>query len=98
MSLQRNAASYRQALKHTPPRRGQGFLGATATLAIAGAFLLYYTNALAGRCKAEMSRTGQAVCSGLPGLAHHLQLPVTVGVIACVVLFAVTFVWSLLWA
>ena len=86
-------------LRHFPPRRGQGFLGATATLAIIGAIILYYTNALASKCAADVrQRTGQAICSGLPGLAHHLRLPITVGVIACVVVFAATFVWSLLWA
>ena len=99
MNWQPNAASNRQALQHSPPRRGQGFLGATATLAIIGAFLLYYTNAFASRCRADLkAHGGQEACGGLPGLAHHLQLPVTAAVIACVVVFALTFAWSLLWA
>jgi hypothetical protein len=86
-------------LRHTPPRRGQSFLGATASLAIVGAIFLYYTNAAASRCKPETGpRGGAAACSGLAGLAHHIQMPVTIGVIACVAVFAVTFVWSLLWA
>jgi hypothetical protein len=99
MSGPPGSAGHRQALRHSPPRRGQSFLGATASLAIVGAILLYYTNSLASRCKADLaSRSGHAVCAGLPGLARHVQLPVTVAVIVCVGIFAVTFVWSLLWA
>jgi len=82
-----------------PPRRGQGCLGASATLAALGAFLLYYTNALAAQCRADLKpRTGPGVCSGLPAAAYHLQGLVTTGVIACAVVFVGTFIWSLLWA
>jgi hypothetical protein len=99
MSGHPDAIGFRKGLRHTPPRRGQGFLGATATLAIVGAIAEYYTNAFASRCRPDgRSHTGQSVCTGLAGFAHHVQLPVTIGVIACVAVFAVTFVWSLLWA
>jgi phage shock protein PspC (stress-responsive transcriptional regulator) len=99
MSVHPSAAGYRSRMRHTPPRRGQGFLGATASLAIVGTFVLYYTNAFASRCReASKPRIQQAVCSGMAGLAHHLQLPVTIAVIAFVAVFAATFVWSLLWA
>jgi hypothetical protein len=95
----RGAVDYPKALRHTPPRRGQGFLGATASLAIVGAIAEYYTNAAASRCRDDgTSHVGRSACTGLAGFAHHVQLPVTIAVIACVAVFAVTFVWSLLWA
>jgi hypothetical protein len=99
MSKHPYTAGHQQASGHSPPRRGQGFLGATATLAAIGAILLYYTNALASQCRADLKpRTGPGACSGLPDAAYHLQGLVTAGVIACVAVFAITFIWSLLWA
>ena len=99
MSKHPDRVGYRQAQQHSPPRRGQGFLGATATLAIVGAILLYYTNAFASQCRADLNpRTGPGACSGLAKVADHFQGLMTVSVIACVVVFVITFIWSLLWA
>ena len=99
MSKRPYTAGYRQAPGHRPPGRGQGFLGAAATLAALGAYLLYWTNALAGQCRAAVNPpTGPGACSGLPAIAYHLQGLVTAGVVACVVVFVITFIWSLFWA
>jgi hypothetical protein len=92
-------AGYPQVRRHSPPRRGQGFLGLAATLTTVGAILLYYTNALASQCHAILKpRTGPAACHGLAAAAHHLEGPLAVSVIACAVVFGIAFVWSLLWA
>lgn len=92
-------ASYRQVRRHSPPRRGQGFLGLAATLTAIGAILLYYTNALASQCRAALKpHTGAAACHGLAAAAHHLQVPLAICVTACAVVFGIAFVWSLLWA
>ena len=90
---------YRQVRRHVPPRRGQDFLGLAATLTIVGAILLYYANAVASQCRSILKpHAGPAVCHGLAAAAHHLQLPLAVSVIACAAVFAIAFVWSLLWA
>jgi hypothetical protein len=92
-------ASYRQARRHVPPRRGQDFLGLSASLTIVGAILLYYTNAVASQCRSTPKlHAGPAVCHGLPTAAHYLQGPLAVCVIASAVVFGIAFVWALLWA
>ena len=90
---------YRQLRRHVPPRRGQSFLGLSASLTIIGAILLYYTNAIASQCRSTVKlHAGSAVCHGLPAAAHYLQGPLAVCVIASAVVFGIVFVWSLLWA
>lgn len=89
----------RQVRRHVPPRRGQVFLGLSASVATVGAILLYYTNAAAGQCRSTAKLHGMpAVCHGLPAAAHHLQAPLAVCVIATAAVFGIAFVWSLLWA
>jgi hypothetical protein len=90
---------YRQVRRHVPPRRGQGFLGLSASLTVVGAILLYYTNAVASQCRSTLKpHAAPAVCHGLPAAAHHLQGPLAICVIASAVVFGIAFVWSLLWA
>jgi hypothetical protein len=99
MSERPYLGSCRQVRRHSPPRRGQGFLGLTASLTIVGAILLYYTNALASQCRATLKPyTGPVTCQGLAAAAHHVQGPLAICVIACAVVFGIAFVWSLLWA
>jgi|SRR5215472_17790284 len=92
-------AGYQQARRHSPPRRGQSFLGLAASVTIVVAILLYYTNAFASQCRATLKpHTGLAACHGLAAAAHHVQGPMAICVIACAVVFGIAFVWSLLWA
>ncbi|HUA41452.1 MAG TPA: hypothetical protein VMA32_07805 [Streptosporangiaceae bacterium] len=99
MSENTYPAGHPQLRRHVPPRRGQGLLGLTATLTIVGAILLYYTNATASQCLSTLkSHSGLAACHGLAAAARHVQLPLAVCVIACAVVFGITFAWSLLWA
>jgi hypothetical protein len=82
---------------HGLPRRGQSFLGAAASLAIVGAILLYYTNAFASHCRADpKAPAGRGACAGLAAAAHQLQAPLSVCVIACVAVFVIAFIRSLL--
>jgi hypothetical protein len=82
---------------HRLPRRGQSFLGLAATLAIVGAILLYFTNAFASHCiESRKAPAGPGACSGLAAAAHQLQAPLSICVIACVAVFVVAFIWSLL--
>ncbi len=99
MSEHTYPAGHQQQRRHVPPRRGQGFLGLTASLTIVGAILLYYTNAAASQCRSSLkAHAGPAVCHGLAAAAQHVQLPLAACVIACAVVFGITFAWSLLWA
>jgi hypothetical protein len=92
-------ASHRHVRRHSPPRRGQGFLGLAATFTAVGAILLYYTNALASQCRATLKpHAGPAACQGLAAAAHYIQVPLVICVIVCAVAFGIAFVWSLLWA
>jgi hypothetical protein len=75
------------------PSRGQGFLGAAISVTIVGAILLYYTNAVASPCRADVK---SGACSGLAAAAHHIQGPLSICVIASVAVFAITFIRSLL--
>ena len=99
MSERPYPVAYRQVRRHVPPRRGQGFLGLSASLTTVGAILLYYTNATASQCRTAVKLHAMpVVCHGLPAAAHHLQGPLAVGVIASAAVFGIAFVWSLLWA
>ena len=99
MSERPYPVAYRQVPRHVPPRRGQGFLGLSASLTTVGAILLYYTNALASQCRSTLTtHAGRAVCHGVPAAAHHLQAPLAICVIASAAVFGIAFVWSLLWA
>jgi hypothetical protein len=99
MSERPYPVGYPQVRRHVPPRRGQGFLGLSASLTTVGAILLYYTNSLASQCRSTLApHAATAVCHGLPAAAHHLQGPLAVGVIASAAVFGIAFVWSLLWA
>jgi hypothetical protein len=82
-----------------PPRHpAKDFLGAVVSLAIVGVFLLQITDALASRCGAAPGlRPGSAACSGLPAVAHHAKLAVTMSVGAVAALAALAFVWYMFW-
>ena len=81
-----------------PRHPAKDFLGAVVSLAIVGVFLLQITDALASRCGAVPGlRAGSAACSGLPAVAHHAKLAVTVSVGAVAALAALAFVWYMFW-
>ena len=84
---------------HRPPaHQAKDFLGAAATLAIAGAILLLITNALARPCRAQLNpRAGSGTCVGISAIAHHAHGVVTWGAAACAVLAAATFFWYMFW-
>jgi hypothetical protein len=72
-------------------------LGVTVTLAIIGAYLLWMTDGLAHGCAAQPNpRTGPGTCSGLAAFASHVRGIVTVGVVCCVALAVIAFIWYLL--
>jgi hypothetical protein len=74
------------------------FLGAAATLAIAGAILLLVTNSLARPCRAQLNpRAGPGTCAGISAVANHAHGVVTWGAAACAALAAATFVWYMFW-
>jgi hypothetical protein len=74
------------------------FLGATATLAIVGAILLFLTNGVAAHCAATADpRTGTRVCTGAVGVAAHIRGIMTLCVLACGVLAVGAFIWYIFW-
>jgi hypothetical protein len=74
------------------------FLGATATLAIIGAILLFLTNGVAAHCAATADpRTGTRVCTGAVGVAAHIRGIMTLCVLACGVLAVGAFIWYIFW-
>ena len=87
-----------EELGRPPPHLAKDLLGAAATLAIIGVFLLQVTNSLARPCRAHLNpRTGSGACSGMSAIANHADGVVTWGVAACAVLAAVAFVWYMFW-
>jgi len=81
-----------------PPRLAKDVLGAAATLAVIGAFLLQVTNRLARPCGAKLNqRVGSGACSGISAIASHAHEIVTLSVIACTALAAIAFIWYMLW-
>jgi hypothetical protein len=72
-------------------------LGATATLAIVGAYLLQLTNALASRCgAAPKPHGGPGACSGASALASHVHALVTLCVGVCAGVAMIVFIWYML--
>jgi len=70
------------------------FLGATATLAIIGAMLLFLTNGVAAHCAAAADpRTGARVCTGATAVAAHIRGIMTLCVLVCGALAVAAFIW-----
>ena len=83
---------------HRPsPHAAKDFLGAAVTLAIVGAFGLQVTYGLASRCGTGLNPHAHAACSGVAAVAHHAQGVVTLIVISCAALAALSFIWYVLW-
>src|SRR5258706_12867014 len=92
------AASDHVGSRGGPPRLAKDVLGAAATLAAIGAFLLQVSNLLARPCGAKLNqRVGSGACSGISAIASHAHEIVTLSVIACTALAAVAFIWYMLW-
>ena len=79
------------------PHVAKDFLGAAFTLAIVGVFGLQVTNGLASRCGTGLKRHAHPACSGVAAVARHAQWAVTVIVISCAALAALSFIWYMLW-
>jgi len=74
------------------------FLGATATLAIIGAILLFLTNGVAAHCAAAADpRAGARVCTGATGVAAHIRGIMGLCVLACGALAVAAFIWYIFW-
>jgi hypothetical protein len=87
-----------EELQRPPASPAKDFLGAAATLAIAGAILLQVTNSLARPCRARLHlRAGPGTCVGISAVANHAHGVVTWGTAACAALAAATFVWYMFW-
>ena len=87
-----------EELQRPPAHLAKDFLGAAATLAIAGAILLEVTNSLARPCRARLNpRAGPGTCVGVSAIANHAHGVVTWGAAACAALAAATFVWYMFW-
>jgi ABC-type Fe3+-siderophore transport system permease subunit len=87
-----------EELQRPPAHRAKDFLGAAATLAIAGAILLQVINSLARPCGAQLNpRAGPGACVGISAIANHAHGVVTWGAAACAALAAATFVWYMFW-
>jgi hypothetical protein len=73
------------------------FLGATVTLAIIGAILLFLTNGVAAHCVAADPRTRARVCTGATAVAAHIRGILTPCVLACGALAVAAFIWYIFW-
>lgn len=79
------------------PHVAKDFLGAVFTLAIVGVFGLQVTNGLASRCGTGLNPHAHAACSGVAAVARHAQGAVTLIVISCAALAALSFIWYMFW-
>src|SRR5215831_19158995 len=87
-----------EELQRPPPHPAKDFVGAAATLAIAGVILLQVTNSLARPCGAQPNpRAAPGTCAGISAIANHAHGAVTWGAAACAALAAATFVWYMFW-
>src|SRR5215467_5965335 len=87
-----------EELQRPPPHLAKDFLGAAATLAIAGVILLQVTNSLARPCRAPLNlRAGPGTCAGISAIANDAHGVVTWGAAACAALAAAAFVWYMFW-
>jgi len=87
-----------EELQRPPPHPAKDFLGAAATLAIAGVILLQVTNSLARPCRAQLKLpAGPGTCAGISAIANHADGVVTWGAAACAALALATFVWYMFW-
>jgi hypothetical protein len=83
--------------RRASPHVAKDFLGAAFTLAIVGVFGLQVTNGLASRCGTGLKPHVHPACSGVAAVARHAQWAVTLIVISCAALAALSFIWYMLW-